>query len=173
MSFKKSELKLALARALKCDLEDDLAAAERDSLRSAGRVQAAVALEQEISKIIRKLDADMASDTPPFKDPESHKQSQLYLTHALAACMTVSKRSDSLHQQMEGKVAAFKHTMARIQRICEAEAGKMAAFAREPAKEPPKERETPERHPHPRPIGKHPGPSLAARRKAEAKEAEE
>lgn len=163
MSVDKSELKLAITHALGCDLEDDLESAERDMLIASGRVQASAALEIEIQKIVHKLDADMESIKRPFKSLEDLTQAKRYLGFTLTACSTVSKQSNDLRLRLEGKTQAFKHTMQRIKRICDAEQRKIDAV-----KEATKLEGNTSKSRRSRPIGTHPGPSLADRRRAEA-----
>ena len=161
MSVTKSELKIALVRELCNAVAADLAAAERDVLRSTGRAQASVALEQEITKIVKKLEADMSSNNPPFDNSDALLQAKRYLGSALAACMTVTKQSDGIRIKMEGKVEAFQHTINRLQKICDSEETKINAL------------ELAEVAPRSRPVGMHPGPSVAARRRAESERAAE
>ena len=167
MSVSKSELKLALIQELGCSADDDLEAAERDGLRATGRIQAAGMLEHEVTKIIAKLDSDMDSDSPPFPDLETQKKAKFYLGACLAACATARKQGDNLRLQMEGKVMAFKHTVKRMQKISEMEQGKIdatlaiAAAIADPDSDSDIELRS-------RPVGVHPGPSIAAQRRAEA-----
>jgi DNA repair exonuclease SbcCD ATPase subunit len=158
MSIEKSELKSAFAHSFGCDADDDLEAAQRDVLRAVGRGQAAQTMANEITKIIAKLDMDMESDTPPFRSLEDQKKAKSYLGACLAQAATLAKQSDNLRLQMEGKVMAFEHTIRRLTKIREAEERKAEAL--KTAEEAPQVGS--------RVPGVHPGPSIAATRKAEA-----
>lgn len=160
MSIEKSELKAAFAHSLGCDADDDLEAAQRDVLRATGRGQAAQSMVNEITKIIAKLDSDMESSDPPFRSLEDQKRAKFYLGACIAQASTLAKQSDNLRLQMEGKVMAFKHTIKRLDKIREASGRKAAAL--KSAENAPQNGS--------RLIGTHPGPSIAATRKAEAKE---
>lgn len=167
MSVSKSELKLALIQELGCSADDDLEAAERDVLRATGRIQAAGALEHQVTKIIAKLDSDMDSDAPPFSDLETQKKAKFYLGACLAACVTARKQGDNLRLQMEGRVMAFKHTIERLQKSSEITQRKRDAVRAIEAAlvDPNSDADIDLRS---RPVGVHPGPSLSSQRKAEA-----
>ena len=167
MSVSKSELKLALIQDLGCSADDDLEAAERDVLRATGRIQAAGMLEHEVTKIIAKLGADMESASPPFPDLETQKKVKFYLGACLAACATARKQGDNLRLQMEGKVLAFKHTIKRLENIGESTQRKLNAVTAIHAALADPNSDT-DIDLHSRPVGVHPGPSLAAQRRAEA-----
>jgi hypothetical protein len=166
MSIEKSEIKAAFVHALGCDADDDLEAAQRDVLRATGRGQAAQVMENEITKIIAKLSSDMDSDDPPFRTPEDFQKAKFYLGACLAKAATLAKTSDNLRLQMEGKVMAFEHTIKRLAKVREAEERKAQALKTtiRPDDGPDQEGVAP------RPVGKHPGESIAAKRKAEAEE---
>lgn len=159
MSVEKSELKAAFAHSLGCDSDDDLEAAQRDVLRFTGRIQAAVIMESQITKIITKLKSDMDSDSPPFQTTEDYMKARHYLGACLAQAATLSKQSDNLRLQMEGKVMAFKHTIKRLTKIKTDEENKAKAVKAIQVIS-----QTDIRH---RPLGVHPGPSIAAQRKEE------
>ncbi len=163
MSVEKSELKAAFAHAMGCDADDDLEAARRDSLRYAGRLQAAGMLELKITQIIAKLKKDMDEEDPPFRQPEDYKKAASYLSMCLAQAMTLKKQSDNLRLQMQGKVMAFEHTIKRLVKVKTQEAAKIAAVqsiaADDATGDGPRRR---------RPLGTHPGHSIATIRRAEA-----
>jgi hypothetical protein len=164
MSIEKSELKAAFAHALGCDSDDDLEAARRDAVRATGRIQAARMMESEVTKIISKLDGDMESDAPPFRQMEDYAKAKHYLGMCLAQAATLAKASDNLRLQMEGKVMAFQHTITRLSKIKEAEDRKATAIKDESSQLD----EALESDRRARPIGAHPGPPIGAQRKAEA-----
>ena len=162
MSIEKSELKAALAHSFGCDADDDLEAAQRDVLRATGRGQAAQVVAHEITKIISKLDGDMDTDDPPFRQAEDYATAKHYLGACLAQAATLGKQSDNLRLQMEGKVMAFQHTIKRFAKIKEAEDRKASAIT--------EAEKAPAESGRGRPLGAHPGPSIAAQRKAEVAE---
>jgi len=159
VSIEKSELKAALAHSFGCDADDDLEAARRDVLRATGRGQAAQVMAHEITKIISKLDGDMDTDEPPFRQMEDYAKAKHYLGACLAQAATLGKQSDNLRLQMEGKVMAFEHTITRLSKIKEAEERKASAIKEAESATAESSRG--------RPLGSHPGPSIAAQRKAE------
>jgi hypothetical protein len=166
MSVEKSKLKAAVAHQIGGDTDDDLEAARRDVLRAEGRMQAAQALEKEIQKIAAKLDADMDSDEPPFPDLESAKNAKRYLGFVLAQAATVAQRSDQLRLQAQGRAAAFEHTIKRLVKFGEAEMGKAeVVLAAQAAANAGADEDIDVLRE--RPVGTHPGPSLADRRRSE------
>lgn len=163
MSIEKSELKVAFAHSLGCDADDDLEAAQRDALRATGRIQAARVMEAEITKVIGKLKLDMDSEEPPFSTPEAYQKGAFYLRACLAKAATLAKQSDNLRLQMEGKVMAFEHTIKRLAKIKESEEHKAAAIQAAALEKPATKNN------RQRPMGTHPGPSIAEQRRVNGK----
>lgn len=163
MTNEKAELKLAVAHSIGCDIEDDLESTNRDMLRASGQLQAAFSLETKINVVIEELDADMKSASPPFKDQDSLDNAKRYLSRTMAACSSEVKQSSDLRLQLEGKIQAFSQMIQRIKHICDAERRKINAV-----KEVVEKGEKVASSPRSRSVGRHPGPSLADRRRAES-----
>jgi hypothetical protein len=119
-------------------------------------------LEREVTKVIAKLDADMDSDNPPFRDLEDKKRVKHYLGACLAACVTAKKQSDNFRLQAEGRALAFRRTVDRLDKLKSIEAAKVEAVKVIAAREVESEQVPTNRLP-----GMHPGPSLASQRRAE------
>jgi len=167
MTLEKAELKMSVAHELGCQVDDQLAGAEKDGLRHAGAKSALFHAAKEIN---RQLHAAVKRDLEEGafegeKFPESELQLQSLINRWISRASGLCENMAQMHESQEivkaGETAGLKKVIDRIKKYHDAERQKAAALKdAEDGKVVPIRGGT-------RASGQHPGPTLKDRRLAE------
>lgn len=165
MGAEKAKLKMEIAHQLGCEFDDALDGAQKDVLRWEGSARGM----REGAKAVEALLGHVAADVKEQKiSIEAGDYAQKQLKRGAEVLRSLALRSEAMVQKTSGRAEAFQTVVKATKKIHDTEAQKAEGLESDDGNREPDERGSVQR-----PVGAHPGASLADQRKAEDAENEE
>lgn len=165
MNLDKAELKLLILGDLGCDFEDVKDSMVRDLHQQEGAAAALTQAAKSILALCKLVDDDIEKGRYELPEAERLKQ---YISRAATVCDEMSKKARVARQVAEGRVQGVDHIVKIVKKRHDAEEQKKLMLQAAIAEAEATGEEVDLRS---RPVGLHPGASIAQARRAEETEA--